>query len=50
VDASIPAAASMTSSQRIAPYAWFIMLQAFVTIDVLPGLKAEDSRDRGSTS
>src|SRR5207302_4457039 len=38
VDASVGASSSMTSGQRIAPYAWFIMLQAFVTSGVVFGI------------
>jgi MFS family permease len=38
VDASVGATSSGTSGQRIAPYAWFIMLQAFVTSGVVFGI------------
>jgi MFS family permease len=38
VDASLGATSSLTSGQRIAPYAWFIMLQACVTSGVVFGI------------
>jgi hypothetical protein len=38
VDAAAGSSAATTSGQRIAPYAWFIMLQAFVTHGVVFGI------------
>jgi hypothetical protein len=38
VDASAERSAATISGQRIAPYAWFIMLQALVTSGVVFGI------------